>query len=137
MKLSKSVAKKMIAFAIIMLLFVGTIAAVTYYIAYNLYKPTMLTAPTNVSLLDNNILTWDEVQGADNYTIHISSGNDDITLNIFDNMYTINELNKVVYDLSSQIEPDKNYVIAVRANSEESNIENSGYSENYTFTQTE
>lgn len=127
---------KNITFVLIMLFFVGIIATSTYFVVYYNFRPTQLPAPTNLTLLEGNLLTWDVVEGADSYTVHISSGTTlDTTIYVYQTMYTVNEYNKVVFDISSELDPDKNYSIAVKANSD--TLENSGYCEEYELIQIE
>jgi hypothetical protein len=122
---------KNIALGFGMLIFVAVIAGATYFIVYNKLKPNMLIAPTNVYLLEDNILTWDNVEGSIGYDIRFlnrtTSSNSNISnVRIYETHYNINNLNKVAYDISSHIESDKNYSISVKAIS--NTVGNSGYS---------
>ena len=135
MKENKAKILKNVAFIFVMLLFLGLVAGATYVIVYNVVKPTMLVAPTNLELLENNELTWDEVEGADSYTVQILNRtvDNEITIYVYSTMYTVSPINKIIYDISSEIDNDKNYSITVKANS--NTIQNSGYSEAYELAQ--
>lgn len=132
--------KKNIIFGFLMFFCVLIIAAVTYLIVYFVFQPKMLNAPQNVSFQFEEsvaILSWDNVENAEWYSIHLLNRTDgsEWHISIYPINYTINQLNKVEYDLTSDINFNSNYSIIIKAMSEDAKLKNSYYSEPYELEQ--
>jgi|AntRauTorcE11897_2_1112592.scaffolds.fasta_scaffold00016_26 hypothetical protein len=135
LKINSKVTKNLI-FAIGMLIFIAVISAGTYLIVKNTLKPSELNTPINLSMLEDDVLAWDQVEKADGYAIKIlnrTTGNITGSIHIYEAVYEVNEFNKVIYDISTYIQNDQNYSITVKAVSY--TLENSDYANSYELQQ--
>jgi hypothetical protein len=135
-----SASKKNIMLGFIMFFSVLLIATVTYFTVFHFFSPKMLNAPQNVLVHSEEgevILSWDKVDNASWYSLHLlnRTNGSELSISIYPVNYTINEYNKVEYNLTSDISLISNYSIIIRAMSEDENLNNSNFCEPYEFEQ--
>ena len=122
---NKPMIMKSILYALIMIIVVALVSAGTYFTVNYFFAPRQLNSPTNLlyqknEITNNSLILWDDVKNADSYTLHIlnRTTGDETTIFVYESLYVENSLNKIAYNITSEIEEIYNYSIMVKANPE-------------------
>jgi len=114
---------KSVLYAFVMLFVVALVSLSTYFVVNHFFSPKELNTPANLlyqknEITDDILILWDDVSNADSYTLHIlnRTTGDETSIFVYESLYVENSLNKVAYDITSEIEEIYNYSIMVKAN---------------------
>jgi hypothetical protein len=132
--------QKNILLSVGMLFLVAIISLTTYFIVIGTTRSTQLTTPTNLSVQFENettVLSWDKIEKANWYTVHINNrtSGEELTVFVYEQMYFVNTYNKIEYDVSNKIDSNYNYSITIRAMAEDAKLEHSNFCEPYELQQ--